>query len=266
MLKFEELVNISMFKYDNNRIDNDVYTQFVNKDEEENINDIDTKVDKLDKKLDTEINNLKNEIKRVDESLQDRIKRVVNETLNEKSYLSALEKDRLNMEILRDNERRMFDLDVFDKKIERVMNDVMDIHFKNVYFGNPTSYDLNTGIFKMPDITQASKRKDIEEIYARFMNVINKQFLINDLSMIYDMEQIETKVFLIERYIINEYTARIEKMIEDWQDTQKKLSDDANAKRIAEERNKAIRKAEEERQNSELGQLENKIDAIFNTI
>ena len=233
---------------------------------EENINDIDTKVDKLDKKLDTEINNLKNEIKRVDESLQDRIKRVVNETLNEKSYLSALEKDRLNMEILRDSERRMFDLDVFDKKIERVMNDVMDIHFKNVYFGNPTSYDLNTGIFKMPDITQASKRKDIEEIYARFMNVINKQFLINDLSMIYDMEQIETKVFLIERYIINEYTARIEKMIEDWQDTQKKLSDDANAKRIAEERNKAIRKAEEERQNSELGQLENKIDAIFNTI
>ena len=233
---------------------------------EETVVQTDEKIEVLDKKIDREISGLKLEIKKVDESLEVRIDRKVKELIQEKTYLSSLEKELLNIQLIKDNERRMFDLDIFDKKISRIMNDVIGLYFKNAYFGNPSSYDLNTGIYRLPDITQATKKKDIEEIYARFMNVVNKNFLINDLSLIYDMEQVETKVFLIERYVINEYTARIEKMIEEWQDKQKEMADEMTSKRLDDERRKAIRKAEEERKNSEIGKLESMIDEVYNNI
>ncbi len=121
MLKFEELVNVSMFKYNNNRIDNDVYTQFVNKDEEENINDMSTQIDEeninIDNIIDTLSLNSDNEnvshetIKEFDENIEEKVNLVLDENIfDEENVFNENNISELQNNQNQDNQVNHFDI------------------------------------------------------------------------------------------------------------------------------------------------------------
>ena len=121
MLKFEELVNINMFKYDSNRVDNDVYAQFVNKDEEENINDMSTQIDEeninIDNIIDTLSLNSDNEnvshetINKVDENIEEKVNLVLDENIfDEENVFNENNISELQNNQNQDNQVNNFDI------------------------------------------------------------------------------------------------------------------------------------------------------------
>lgn len=224
------------------------------------------KIDKVDKKIDKVEEKVREELDLTKASLEDRIKYRIKEAIEIRAYLSTEERENIKLDVLKDNERRMLDLDILDKKIARVVGDVMDIYFKNNYFAREHAYDSNTGLFNMPNITEETKAKDVENIYNNFWTIMNKNILMRDLSLIYDPTSLDTKVFLIERYIVTEYSARIEKMIEDWQSIQENIRKEGELRRLEEQRAKDLEEAERKKKESEKGQLENAIHKIINEI
>ena len=221
------------------------------------------KIDKLDAKLDKEITEVKTDITQVKVSLSEKIEMEIEKSIRLKTFLTQQERDKLDMKIMEDNLRRSVDFNRVDSQLHTIASDVMDIYFKDHYLGRKEAYDISTGLFNMPDITEKRKTDDIKNIYENIMDIVDKKYLTANLDFVYDLSRIETKAFLIEKYIVPAYTSRIETMIADWQDIQAALAEDSKER----EKELQLKKAEEnkrkEKANSELGKFESSINEIY---
>lgn len=221
------------------------------------------KIDKLDAKIDKEITEVKTDITQVKLSLQEKIEHEIEKSIRLKTFLTQQERDKLDMKIMEDNLRRSVDFNRVDSQLHTIASDVMDIYFKDHYLGRKEAYDISTGLFNMPDITEKRKTDDIKNIYENIMDIVDKKYLTANLDFVYDLSRIETKAFLIEKYIVPAYTSRIETMIADWQDIQAALAEDSKER----EKELQLKKAEEnkrkEKANSELGKFESSINEIY---
>lgn len=230
---------------------------------EKNVDKAHVKIEELDKKVDKEIAVVKTDISRVNISIEDRIKSEIEKSIQLKMYMTNEEKMRLDMKLLEDQARRTADLDVFDKKLQRISHNVIDMYFNDNYLNNK-SFDINTGKYKMPIITEETKKNDIIQIYENFMMMINKKFLIYDLSLLFEVNTLEFRTYIIEHYLIPYYTERLEKIKMEYSEEQLALEAE-HQKTMEREKAKRIRESEEKsRRESEIGQLEDKINTIFN--
>ena len=223
------------------------------------LNNVEDDVKKVDKK----ITSLESNVMTLNGTIEERIKSTIENSLQLRSYMTTIEKNNLDMELLRSNMLKSIDLDVVDKKIGKIADDVTELFFRERYFGHSYAYDLNTGLFNMPNITEESKTKDIKDLYDKFIISVDSKYLYNELDSIYNMDKLESKVFLIEKYLIPRYSDKLERMIDDWQNIQKKLSEEANQRALEERRERDLLRAEKERQESEFGKLENAINKVY---
>lgn len=228
-----------------------------------NVENAHVKIDKLDAKLDKEITEVKTDITQVKLSLSEKIELEIEKSIRIKAFLTQQERDKLDMKIMEDNVRRSIDFNRVDSQMKSIANDVMDIYFKDHYLGRKEAYDMSTGLFNMPEITDKTKTDDIKNIYENIMSIVDQKYLRSNLDFVYNLDRVETKAFLIEKYIVPEYTTRLESMIADWQNIQTILAE--NSKEI--EKELQLKKAEEkkriEQANSDLGKFQSSIEDIY---
>ena len=233
---------------------------------EKNVDTAHTKIDTLDKKLDKEIIEVKTDVQNTKLTLQERIEMEIEKSIRLRSYIAAEKRDKLDMKIMEDNLRKSIDLYGLDQKMIKIVNDELDIYFKNVYLGRKESYDISTGMFNMPTITEKTKSDDIQNIYNDILDIIDKRYLRSQFDYVYDLSKDETKVFLIEKYIIPPYAERLEKMIDDWQNIQRAKEEESRMREQEYQLKKAKEVEEKERASSELGKFESKIDELYKNI
>lgn len=177
-----------------------------------------------------------------------------------------VEKHNLEMEILEENRYRNVDAKQVDEDLSRIGEQLVDTYFKNNYLGRKDAYDISTGIFKMPEISDRTKNLDLAEIFETFLKVINKNMLAAKAAYIYDMEEPETKALLLEKYIVPFYSERMQKMLDEWDTLQRKIAEDAEVKAAEELHRKEmerIRKESEKPKDPFEAQLEDDIKVAF---
>lgn len=224
------------------------------------------KIDKLDAKIDKEITEVKTDITQVKLSLQEKIENEIEKSIRLKTFLTQQERDKLDMKIMEDNLRRSIDFNRVDSQLHTIASDVMDIYFKDHYLGRKEAYDISTGLFNMPDITEKRKTDDIKNIYENIMDIVDKKYLTANLDFVYDLSRIETKAFLIEKYIVPAYTTRIESMIADWQNIQARLAEDSKEREKEQQLKLAEERQRKEKANSDLGKFEAQIGEIYRNL
>lgn len=186
MLKFEELVNINMFKYDSNRVDNDVYTQFVNKDEEENINDMSTQIDEENINIDNIIHTLSlnsdndnNEIlnNNIEEKVDEKVNLVLDENIfDEENIFNENNISELQNNQTQDNQINNFDIDddsfatlPIDKNDEEEQQSVDTYHYTE------EDNDNDNDNLLINQNTNISFDDDEETSNINFDNLINNE-------------------------------------------------------------------------------------------
>lgn len=224
------------------------------------------KIDKLDAKIDKEITEVKTDITQVKMTLQEKIENEIEKSIRLKTFLTQQERDKLDMKIMEDNLRRSVDFNRVDSQLHTIASDVMDIYFKDHYLGRKEAYDISTGLFNMPDITEKRKTDDIKNIYENIMDIVDKKYLTANLDFVYDLSRIETKAFLIEKYIVPAYTTRIESMIADWQNIQARLAEDSKEREKEQQLKQAEERQRKEKANSDLGKFEAQIGEIYRNL
>lgn len=162
-----------------------------------------------------------------------------------------IEDIRVNRQLNLDRERRAIDYVGLDQKISHIVTPIVEIYFKERYYENKESYDLNTGIFKLPVINETVKFEDIQKLYTQFMDLVNKDFLINDLNLIYDLSKVDTKRFIINKYIIPVYVEKMEELINMYREGEIQREKD-DAEKLEYQR----KVAEEDRQKREFEESE----------
>ena len=233
---------------------------------EKNVDTAHTKIDTLDKKLDKEITEVKVDVQNTKLTLQERIEQEIEKSIRLRSYIAAEKRDKLDMKIMEDNLRKSIDMYGLDQKMIKIVNDELDIYFKNTYLARKESYDISTGMFNMPNITEKTKADDIQNIYNDIMEILDKRYLKANFDYVYDLSKDETKVFLIEKYIIPPYAERLEKMIEDWQNIQRAKEEEYRRREQEYQAKKAQEVEEKTRASSELGKFESKVNELYNSI
>ena len=228
-----------------------------------NVEHAHVKIEKLDAKIDKEITEVKTDITQVKMTLDEKIEFEIEKSIRLKTFLTQQERDKLDMKIMEDNLRRSVDFNRVDSQMRTIANDVMDIYFKDHYLGRKEAYDISTGLFNMPDITDKRKTDDIKNIYENIMDIVDKKYLTANLDFVYNLSRVETKAFLIEKYIVPEYTARIEGMISDWQNIQARLAEDSKEREKEQQLKQAEERKRKEQANSELGKFESSINEIY---
>lgn len=233
---------------------------------EQNVDTAHVKIDTLDKKLDKEITEVKTDVQNTKVTLQERIEMEIEKSIRLRSYIAAEKRDKLDMKIMEDNLRKSIDMHALDRKMQKIVSDELDIYFKNTYLARKESYDIATGMFNMPTITDKTKADDIQNIYNDILEIIDRKYLTSQFDYVYDLSKDETKVFLIEKYIIPPYAERLEKMIEDWQNIQRAKEEESRLREKEYQVKKAKEAEEKERASSELGKFESKIDELYKNI
>lgn len=228
-----------------------------------NVENAHVKIDKLDAKLDKEITEVKTDITQVKLSLSEKIELEIEKSIRLKAFLTQQERDKLDMKIMEDNVRRSIDFNRVDSQMRSIANDVMDIYFKDHYLGRKEAYDMSTGLFNMPEITDKTKTDDIKNIYENMMSIVDQKYLRSNLDFVYNLDRIETKAFLIEKYIVPEYTTRLESMIADWQNIQTVLAENSKEREKELQMKKAEEKKRIEQANSDLGKFQSSIEDIY---
>ena len=184
MLKFEELVNINMFKYDNNRVDNDTYINFINKDENENINDMSTQIDEENINIDNIIHTLSlnsdndnNEIlnNNIEEKVDEKVNLVLDENIfDEENIFNENNISELQNNQTQDNQINNFDIDddsfatlPIDKNDEEEQQSVDTYHY--------TEEDNDNDNLLINQNTNISFDDDEETSNINFDNLINNE-------------------------------------------------------------------------------------------
>lgn len=228
-----------------------------------NVENAHVKIDKLDAKLDKEITEVKTDITQVKLSLSEKIELEIEKSIRIKAFLTQQERDKLDMKIMEDNVRRSIDFNRVDSQMKSIANDVMDIYFKDHYLGRKEAYDMSTGLFNMPEITDKTKTDDIKNIYENIISIVDQKYLRSNLDFVYNLDRVETKAFLIEKYIVPEYTTRLESMIADWQNIQTILAENSKEREKELQMKKAEEKKRIEQANSDLGKFQSSIEDIY---
>lgn len=228
-----------------------------------NVENAHVKIDELDAKLDKEITEVKTDITQVKLSLSEKIELEIEKSIRIKAFLTQQERDKLDMKIMEDNVRRSIDFNRVESQMNSIANDVMDIYFKDHYLGRKEAYDMSTGLFNMPEITDKTKTDDIKNIYENIMSIVDQKYLRSNLDFVYNLDRVETKAFLIEKYIVPEYTTRLESMIADWQNIQTILAENSKEREKELQMKKAEEKKRIEQANSDLGKFQSSIEDIY---
>lgn len=233
---------------------------------EKNVDTAHTKIDTLDKKFDKEITEVKVDVQNTKLTLQERIEMEIEKSIRLRTYIAAEKRDKLDMKIMEDNLRKSIDMYGLDQKMIKIVNDELDVYFKNTYLARKEAYDISTGMFNMPTITEKTKSDDIQNIYNDIMDILDKRYLKAHFDYVYDLSKEETRVFLIEKYIIPPYADRLERMIDDWQNIQRAKEEESLMREQEYQAKKAKEAEEKERASSELGKFESKIDELYKNI
>ena len=197
---------------------------------EKNVKEVEENVKVLDKKIDTVESNLKIDISKLDLTIGAKIEQSIAESIQLRSYLTQEEKAHLDMKLLEENRRINIDNGHIDLQMKRIVNDVIDIYFKNNYLARREAYDISTGMFNLPMITDQTKADDIKEIYEQVMILLDAEYVKANFDAVYDLSRPETKLFLIEKYIVPPYADKLEQMISDWQSIQRAMEEDGMEK------------------------------------
>lgn len=224
------------------------------------------KIEVLDKKVDDNKIEAKQDVTKLEMTLPERIKYEIEQSIQLRSYLTQEEKAHLDMKILEENRRINIDNGHIDLQMKRIVNDVIDIYFKNNYLARREAYDISTGMFNLPMITDQTKADDIKEIYEQVMILLDAEYVKANFDAVYDLSRPETKLFLIEKYIVPPYADKLEQMITDWQSIQRAMEEDGMEKEKELQIKKAQELKEKERAESNLGQFESSVNSIYDIL
>lgn len=131
------------------------------------------------------------------------------------------------------------DLDqyTFDKKLKlsslrnsQKYNDILT-YVRNILNNMIDNYIIKkyrktdeTGWYAKVDITLSDKKKDLNEIYDKFVTVVNTEIIEFDLGLYFDLYSVQSKEFFITTFIESMYVNKITKLMHDWEDAYEEMT------------------------------------------
>lgn len=99
--------------------------------------------------------------------------------------------------------RNSISLSNIENKINEVIKRIIDNYIQYAYTNNPR-YMASDGSYILPNIDKQRRESDLQALYARFMNDIS-QDLIEEINLVYNLNEAKTEAFMISNYIAPYY-------------------------------------------------------------
>ena len=99
--------------------------------------------------------------------------------------------------------RNSISLSNMENKINEVIKRIIDNYIQYAYTNNPR-YMASDGSYILPNIDKQRRESDLQALYARFMNDIS-QDLIEEINLVYNLNEAKTEAFMISNYIAPYY-------------------------------------------------------------
>lgn len=193
-----------LFNYVNNRLNNTNKIQ-------NSINKVNNTLNVHEEKItnvEKEVKIVKEDLSTIDSNLDTRIESTTNKILTNSQI-------KLQEMIAQNDIRKLrntMSIEIIEEKINKIIRSVLDNYIQSKYLHN-REFAKSDGTYDLPDITDDMRRNDINNLFLRFINLASHD-VVDDLSFVYNIENIDFENFMKSEYIAPKYNEEIRLMYE----------------------------------------------------
>ena len=125
--------------------------------------------------------------------------------------------------------RNSLSVENIESKLNVVLTRIVDNFMQSEYYTNKR-YINSDGTFNIPMITQQRRERELILLYARFRKLVSED-IMEELSMVYSREELDSESFIISNYIAPLYNDRINKLKRQYRDYQERIAQEEKLSR-----------------------------------
>lgn len=106
--------------------------------------------------------------------------------------------------------RNSLSIENIEAKLNVVLNRIVNNFMQTEYYTNK-KYINSDGTYNLPMITRERREHELILLYARFRKLVSED-IMEELSMVYSREELDSETFIISNYIAPIYNAKINEL------------------------------------------------------